>query len=182
AKRAASSPPTVSGSSAARVEPSSARRCTISSANSGFPSARPASVSTTSELAAPVAASRATVTARPSARASGPRKRLSDARREASRELLPCELRGVAFGDRALGAHHFAERPVHDARAERQAAAPAHEYRLLARGERALELAQQPRLADARLAEDGDQLRRAHARHASEQRRQCRELLRAPHQ
>ena len=61
-------------------------------------------------------------------------------------------LGGVGVDDPALGAQHLAERPEHDAGAVREAAALAHRGRVGLARERALELAQEPRLAHAGLA------------------------------
>ena len=52
------------------------------------------------------------------------RRRSQAATRAAARQLRPGDLRRVAVDDLALGAQHFAERPVDDARAERAGIVP----------------------------------------------------------
>ena len=96
---------------------------------------------------------------------------------EPRRELCPRDLGGVVVHDPALVAQHFAERPVDDARAEWQAPAPAHARGRVLRGERALELAQQPGLAHARLAEHRDKVGEVIARDPCEQHLQGGELV-----
>src|SRR5204862_7592845 len=83
---------------------------------------------------------------------------------------------GIAVEDLALGAQHLGQRPVDDARAERQAAPAQHPRCAVVARQAALELMQHARLAHACLADERDQMRRAVARDALVERLQLGEL------
>ena len=99
-----------------------------------------------------------------------------------ARELPPRLLGGVRVHDPALGAQHLAERPEHDAGAVGEAAAGAHGRSDGVLAEHALELAQQARLAHARLADQAHQVRGALSHHALVEGLERHQLVVAPHE
>src|SRR5205823_6088194 len=102
--------------------------------------------------------------------------------RDARRELLRCERRRVSVDDPALRADNLAQRPVDDVRAVRQTAAAPEVRRARACSDLLFEGREQARLADARLADDGNEVRAAPALDAREQLAQLGELGRAADQ
>ena len=103
------------------------------------------------------------------------------AQQEAARvvlDLLPRLLGAVLVEDPRVGANHLAERPVHDARAVREAASLAEGRGLLRKVLDALaELVQQARLAHARLADQRDEVRALLAGDPAVQRLHQRQLV-----
>ena len=95
-------------------------------------------------------------------------------------QLLPGLLGGVRLHDPALGAQHLAQGPEHDAAPVGKAAAGADGGRRRVLLEPSLELAQEPRLPDARLADHGDEVRAALAHDALVEAVERGKLLLAP--
>ena len=101
---------------------------------------------------------------------------------QAPGELAPGELGVVAVGDLRLGAQDLGERPVHHARPVGQAAALVHRGSELLRVQAPGELAPQPRLAHARLADHRRQVGPGLAHDATVGRDQELELVLPSHQ
>ena len=97
-------------------------------------------------------------------------------------ELSPGRGGVVGVDDLERPADDLGQRPVGEPGAVGGAAAQAHRRRVLAVADPDRELAQQPRLADARLADHGDQVRPLLADHLLEQAQQPVGLDRAPDQ
>ena len=98
-------------------------------------------------------------------------------------DLLPSLIRAVPVEDARVGADHLAEGPVDDAGAVGEAAALAEGGGLLGQLLDALaELVEQAGLADARLADEGDQVRPPLAGHPAVEGLHERELVVAPHE
>ena len=94
-------------------------------------------------------------------------------------QLAPRLLGGVGVDDAALLAQHLAQRPEHDPAAVGKAASGPEGGRRGPRAELVLQLAQHARLADAGLANQRDEVRRALELHALEDRLERRQLLAA---
>ncbi len=131
------------------------------------------------------ASSRETAAPSPPAPTSGPRRESNHARSDSSSTrpaTVSPELRGrqvlvVGLEDAGLGLDDLAERPERDPLAVRQAAAvsPGDDVRPVV--ERRAQLGYEPALADARLAEHGDELHRRLALRAEERLEQERALV-----
>src|SRR5438034_3071019 len=91
---------------------------------------------------------------------------LHDALPISLRELPPRDLGAVGIVDRELLAQHLAERPIHDGRAVGGTSSGAEDGSVGTIAEAALQLDQQSRLADPRLADDRHDVRAALAGHA----------------
>ena len=107
--RAASTPRTVSGSSAARAEPSSAKRWTISSANSGFPPARSTSAPSSVGLA-PASRNRTLTSSWASAAGNGSRNRTLAPRRDEPHWLRRSNSSSLAEHTCRIGARSHSDR------------------------------------------------------------------------